>query len=472
MILNVKMKRCLLFALVTFASLLEIVAVRINGLNYNFLGQKSAQVVSYHMITPFDFDNDPIKLKKLFEESFKSYKNGEDKKNYSGVITIPEYVTYKGVKYSVTSIDDNAFKCCSITSVTIPSSIDYIKSCAFYGCSGLTSITLPQGVVSLCRSAFADCTGLTSVTIPYSVTFIDGNVFSGCSNLTSIKVEEGNYMFDSRNNCNAIIQTESNTLISGCQNTTIPKSVTSIGEAAFRGCSGLTSITIPKKVKSISRNAFSGCDSLVSIKIESGNPIYDSRDNCNAIIETKTNTLMVGCKNTVIPNSVTSIGVLAFEERNGLTSITIPEGVTSISVFAFEGCRDLTTVSIPSSVINIGEVAFHNCTSLKDVYCYSKECPPIKSLAGTKGSTSDVFNDSTIASATLHVPAGTVKIFKAQGPWSRFGNIVEMEEEVSETAIVFKALSCILLGIVFVLLLKRLTNRKNDLTGNYHKSYR
>lgn len=269
MILNVMMKRCLLFALVTFASLLEIVAVRINGLNYNFLGQKSAQVVSYHMITPFDFDNDPIKLKKLFEESFKSYKNGEDKKNYSGVITIPEYVTYKGVKYSVTSIDDNAFMCCSITSVTIPSSIDYIKSCAFYGCS------------------------------------------------------------------------------------------------------------------------------------------------------------------------------------------------------------DLTTVSIPSSVISIGEVAFHNCTSLKDVYCYSKECPPIKTTLKGKGRSVDkLFNDSTIASATLHVPAGTVKIFKAQGPWSRFGNIVEMEEEVSETAIVFKALSCILLGIVFVLLLKRLTKRKNDLTGNYHKSYR
>ena len=156
-----------------------------------------------------------------------------------------------------------------------------------------------------------------------------------------------------------------------------------------------------------------------------------------------------------------------------MTSIIIPEGVTSIGPFAFDGCSDLTTVSIPSSVISIGEVAFHNCTSLKDVYCYSKECPPIKTTLKGKGRSVDkLFNDSTIASATLHVPAGTVKIFKAQGPWSRFGNIVEMEEEVSETAIIFKALSCILFGIVFVLLFKRLTNRKNDLTGNYHKSYR
>jgi len=470
MILNMKMKRCLLFALVTLVPLLELVAVRINGIYYIFLKNEKALVVPYYKGTPLDFGYDPRMLIKFTLEDIKSHKNVDvEIPDYSGEVKIPEYVIYKGVKYSVTSIEDNAFRHCSdLTSVTIPSSIDYIKSCAFHGCSGLTSITLPQGVVSLCGSAFADCTGLTSVTIPRSVTFIEGNVFNGCSNLTSIEVEEGNYRYDSRNNCNAIIQTKSNTLISGCQNTTIPKSVTSIGDEAFRGCTGLTSITIPKNVKSISRDAFSGCDSLASIKIESGNPIYDSRDNCNAIIETKTNTLIVGCKNTVIPSGITSINEFAFEKRSGLTSITIPEGVTIIDQFAFQGCSDLTTVSIPSSVISIEEGAFHRCRSLTDVYCYSKECPPIKSITG---SISTVFDNSAIASATLHVPAGTAKIYKAQGPWSGFGNIVEMEEEVSETATIIKVFGCILFGIVFVLLLKRLTKRKNDLYDNYHKSY-
>ncbi len=294
-----------------------------------------------------------------------------------------------------------------IKKVVIEGSVTSIGKYAFYHCSGLTSFTIPNSVTSIGEEAFGECSGLTSIIIGNSVASVGRSVFYACYGLTSIIVESGNTKYDSRNNCNAIIETSSNTLISGCKNTiipygvksigddafifckgltsiTIPYSVTGIGNSAFFGCDGLTSVTIPSRVTSIGSRAFYGCDGLTSVTIptsvtsigqsafsscygltsiivESGNTKYDSRNNCNAIIETASNELKSGCNNTIIPNSVKSIGNYAFEGCKGLTSITIPNSVTSIGDYAFDGCKGLTSITIPSSVTGIGYYTFENC---------------------------------------------------------------------------------------------------------------
>lgn len=438
----------------------------------------------------------------------------------SGLFTIsmPESITTIGgsafqgctgltsvtIPNSVLSIGMYAFsECINLASVSFGNNVSYIGESAFSRCSSLTSITIPNSVTTIDLLAFEGCSSLTLINIGTGVSFIGEGALSNCTNLTSIKVENGNPNYDSRDDCNAIIETSSNTLIFGCKKTTIPNSIMSIGKSAFWCCkdlssitipnsvttiewgafygckdlasisipnsvttiggnafyetawynnqsegliyagkvaykykgemptnyyiniedgtlgiaegafneyynlssitipnsvisigkrafynSGLTSIEIPNSVKSIGESAFYGCSissfiipssvtyigegvlsctNLTSIKVENGNPIYDSRDDCNAIIETSSNTLIAGCKKTIIPNSVNSIGDSAFYRCSNLTSLSIPNSVKSIGNSAFEFCIDLTTLAIPDGITTIGNGAFAYCLSLASI---------------------------------------------------------------------------------------------------------
>ena len=182
------------------------------------------------------------------------------KTKYTGSVTIPSTVTYDGVTYRVTSIGADAFEDCSgLTSVTIPNSVTSIGEYAFSECSDLTEVKIGGSVKEIGKRAFCDCSALIEVLIPNSVTYIGEYAFRRCYSLTSISVESGNTVYDSRENCNAIIRTATNTLLAGCKNTVIPNSVTSIEEGAFEDCKDLTSITIPNGVTSIGSAAFYGC---------------------------------------------------------------------------------------------------------------------------------------------------------------------------------------------------------------------
>ncbi|MBR1996374.1 MAG: leucine-rich repeat domain-containing protein [Paludibacteraceae bacterium] len=312
-----------------------------------------------------------------------------------------------------------------IGKITFDGPITQIGEGAFFdsyylGGYELTSITIPNTVTSIGDAAFYNCELLDSLFIPKSVIELGNSAFDGCCGLRSVIVEEGHPKYDSRDNCNAIIETSTNTLIFGCRETTFPNTVTTIASGAFVRCNTLQSITIPSSittiqgsafywcvnlesvmisagVKNIGVGCFNWCYSLSAIIVEEGNPKYDSREDCNAIIETSTNKLLIGCNNTIIPNTVTAIEARAFEGNHLLL--------------------DNTSITIPSSVSSIGNGAFWY-NEFKSVYVEALTPPEI----------GEALFDSSLSPICCYIPCGTKAAYEASD-WSMYmDSFVEMDE--------------------------------------------
>ena len=277
----------------------------------------------------------------------------------------------------VESIGDEAFyRCSGLEEVSISEGVKSIGAYAFGWCSGLEEVRIPGSVESIGNAAFSVCDGLEEVSIPGSVERIGDSAFSGCRGWEEVRISEGVksigvFAFGYCSRLEEVSITGSVESIGdrafyfcgSLREVSIPSSVRSIGVWAFSNCDGLKEVSIPSSVESIGTGAYSFCDSLMSIAVEDGNEVYDSRENCNAIIESSTNELLQGCQRTVIPNSVGSIGDEAFLGCSGLTEVSIPGSVERIGDRAFYCCGSLREVIIPSSVRSIGVWAFgYDCS--------------------------------------------------------------------------------------------------------------
>lgn len=384
------------------------------------------------------------------------------------------------IPVTVTSIAPHAFQMGAAPEpLTIPGTVTSIGDEAFTYCSGLTNLTLEEGVQHIGNEAFSHCHTLAGIMLPATVTTIGEDAFAGCWNVTDIVIDEDNPVYDSRHNCNAIIETATGVLLLGCKNTVIPEGITaighssfawskitavhipegvtriedyafdhcyyvdllslpstlstigysafngayinltnlvfpnslvsiggyafaccdglqnidfgnglqsignnaffscdgltelhlpgsllSIGDNAFLGCSGLTSVEIPASVTHIGMAAFQACENLTQLTVNPASVTFDSRDRCNAVIETATGTLVAGCIATVIPPTVTTLDNGAFCECIGLRSIDIPASVTAIGAHTFDYCYDLDTIALPPHLKTIGNAAFAGCERL------------------------------------------------------------------------------------------------------------
>lgn len=325
--------------------------------------------------------------------------------NTTGAISIPSKLN----DYNVVAIAEGAFIDCQISSVIIPEGVSLDEGRAFVSCDNLATVSLPEGLTSTGLATFHSCRKLQSINLPSTLVRIEDEAFENCAFLKKIS---------------------------------LPANLISIGKEAFKN-SAISEIIIPAKVEAIHSSAFLHCNSLTSLSVAEGNAKYDSRDNCNAIIETATSKLVANLPSaTTIPSFVKIIGAYLFEGSH-ITAIDIPEGVTTIEkrVFAssnletiilpnrltsigdgaFGRCKNLTKIILPASLTTIGNDAFESCNNLKDVY----NLATVPQSIDSDYSFSTGYVDGLVYGATLHVLPGCKPVYQAANVWKNFSNIVE-----------------------------------------------
>ena len=406
-----------------------IIQVETPSLWYAKFSGKVNGIFSDSPFEPFswNYDSDSKTLTISGTEPIPSYDDPDDRPWNSYVSEIEKIVINDGVM----SIGSSAFSGCSaLISVTIPNNVKIIGNYAFEGCSSLTTVTIGKGVTYIGFDAFYQCTAVAVVYCnadPEALTwdedccddfkddgttvihvenpapwvakftgevngiFSDSPIepltwnydsdtktltFSGTMPISSYDDPDNRPWFNDFPEVEKIVIEEgvigigknAFSYYKDLTSVTIPNSVKSISDYAFQECSSLTSITIPASVTNIGTYVFWYCYNLATMTVDSENPVYDSRNNCNAIIETSTNTLVVGSKGTTIPTGVTSIGDYSFNGCTGLTSITIPAGVTSIGKYAFLYCTGLTSVTVYAPDCTLGDDVFDECDILETIY--------------------------------------------------------------------------------------------------------
>ena len=399
-------------------------------------------------------------------------------------LIIPASVEYESKTYSVTSIGSVAFQfCANLKSVTIPASVTSIGNQAFYlgttdtlrvdytgdltdwcgimfsywpfgdyhlyiNNEKVTDLVIPEGVQNIRNYAFSYCSGLTSVTIPNSVTRIGSSAFSGCSGLTSVTIPDSvtniggrafhntawyNNLPDGPVYIKKFFYAYKGTMPANTS-FTIDAGTLQICGGAFSGCSGLTSVTIPNSVTLIGVGAFEPLIGVGAFERCTGLTSVTIPNSVTSIGGSAFERC-TGLTSVTISNSVTSIGSSAFSYCSGLTSVTIPNSVTSIGNSAFSGCSGLTSVTIPASVTSIGYQAFFGCTGLTFVTCYAETPPAIYSSFSRQD--------------TLRVPYKSIKAYRADAFWGNFkviqgigATLIDNVEEVTVKADTTTALFC------------------------------
>ena len=195
--------------------------------------------------------------------------------------------------------------------------------------------------------------------------------------------------------------------------------MTSLGNYAFGDCPDLTSAYIPASVTSVGLALYQRSSKLTSIVVDPANPVYDSREGCNAVIETETNTLVSTCSKTVIPGTVTAIGQSAYSDNEyPAGDFVIPEGITFVGQVAFAGCNNLVSLTLPSTLQEFGIYAFAFISSLTSVTSlaltpptasYGQWLPPFQSEG---------------PDFKIYVPAESLEAYKSAVGWSTYADII------------------------------------------------